>query len=409
MDILVIEQRYTSPRDAGIARFSILAKYWAAAGHKVNIISGMIDYITGRKRKEYQGKYVVPEKEGEDITVYRVFDTALGYRTFFGRLVSYFSFLISAFWSGLSLPRSDVIIVSSPPIFIGLVALALSRLKRIPLVFDVRDLWPDAAVELGYVRNRVILGLSYFIEKFMYRKADAIVIISPGMKQYLNQSKGVPVAKIHVVPNPVELDLISVSEEARCGPANNWRDKFVVMYSGAHSAVYDFDTLLDAAGELAAYQDILFVLAGDGRQKPHVAARVRAEKMENVLLLPPVPKAEVGSLLDGADICLALHKPIQVLQYGFPAKPFDYMALKKPVILAMEGEVVDLVSREADCGVVVEPGDKKALAEAVLSLYRDPEQRRILGENGYRYIQKHRRADQLAGRYLDLLTRTAAP
>lgn len=403
MNILIFEQHYTSKSDPGIARFSIFSNYWAQEGHKVNILSGMVNYISGKKPKKYYGRLLIKENAGHDITILRVFNSAWGYRTYLGRICSYFSFIISAFWGGLFAPIPDIIIVSSPPIFLGLVAYAISVKRKTPIVLDVRDLWPDVAVSLGFVKNKFIIMLSNLVEKYTYEKAGSIVVISPGMKEYLSKQKGVPCQKIEVVPSSVELDLINAAEKR--GKENDFdcKDKFVIMYSGAHSAVYDFDSLLDVAKDLVKYKNIIFILAGDGRQKPHLLERINREKINNVLLVPPVSKTEVGKLLSMADVCVAPLKKLKLLRYGYATKIFDYMAMKKPIILAMEGEAAELVNKEANCGITIAPGNKEGLKKAILVLLYDTAKRKQLGENGFEYVKRHRSANELAHRYLKLL------
>lgn len=403
MKILIIKQHFTSLDQPGIARLSIFSSLWGRQGHLTSILAGRVIYITGRKAKARPSTALRREPSRGGVAIIRVFDSALGYRTYLGRLISYFSFLPPALIAGLTLPRPDVIIFSSPPTVIGVVAFILGSLRGVAVVFEVRDLWPDVAIDLGFVKNRLVQRLGYAVERSMYRRAHRIVAISPGMGDFLAREKGVPRNKIGVIPNPVDLGLTRSREGVDVRRQMNWKDKFVVLYSGSHSAVYDFDTLLDLAAGLRSQENILFVLLGDGRQKPQVARRVEQEQMTNVSLLPPVSKAEVGAIIGAADLCIATLKPINTLRYGYATKIFDYMAMKKPVILAMDGEAAQLVNEEANCGIAVGPGQTQALREAILDLYHDPEKRRSLGENGYSFVQRHRAADELAQRYLELL------
>src|SRR3989344_166685 len=188
MRILIFEQRYTSPKEAGIGRFYYLAEEWARAGHEIIIVAGMINYISGKKIDKYKRKLLVKEKEADNFYILRVFDSSIGYRNFLGRLWSYISYLISAFFAGIFCP-ADVVIASSPPIFVGFLGWLASFLKGSRFIFEVRDLWPDEPIELGFLKNKILIDFSLRLEKFLYRRSAAIVANSPGIKEYISRVK----------------------------------------------------------------------------------------------------------------------------------------------------------------------------------------------------------------------------
>jgi len=403
MKILVFEQRYTRQDEAGIARFNLLSRYWDRAGHKVTIISGMVNYVSGEKPAKYRGKLFVKENESENVTVVRAFDSAFGYRTFLGRLMSYFTFMCSAFWAGIFVGKPDVIIASSPPIFVGPAAYAVSFFRRVPFVFEVRDLWPDVAVKLGFLKSKLLIRLSYALERFLYARTRFIVVNSPGLKEFLIKEKKMSGQKIGVVPNPIDFDLTNTSQNPSVREEMGWNDRFVVIYSGALSAVYDFDTLFEAAKKLSKKPTFLFALVGDGRQRSFLEKRIRSENISNISLLPPVSKSRVANLISAADVCIAPLKDMRLLRYVYATKLFDYMAAKKPIVLAMEGTSADLVCKEARCGICISPGDRDGLEKAILELFNSPSRRQALGKNGYYFAQENFSASILASRYLDLL------
>ncbi|MEE9162853.1 MAG: glycosyltransferase family 4 protein [Candidatus Neomarinimicrobiota bacterium] len=407
MRLLVFEQRYTSPGDPGIARFSILGKFWIRAGHQVSIVTGMVNYISGLKDRAYRGRLLVRERAADGYTVLRAFDAGLGYRRFAGRLLSYVTFLVFAFIAALKSPKPHIIVVSSPPLFIGIVAQAVSLLRRVPLVLDIRDPWPAAAVELGFVRSRLLIAASRRLERSLYGRAQLIVANSPGLVRLIADSghgDGRPVA---VVPNPVDFGFLRPSAATSLRREMGWQDRFVVLYAGAHSAIYDFDTLLAVAGRLANRRSFLFVLAGDGRQKPHVAQKVRREQLDNVTLLPPLSKTEALGLAAAADVCVAAVKPARFLRYTYITKIFDYMAARRPSVLAIEGVTAHMVTEDARCGICTAPGDDEAMARAIEELHDDPERATRLGENGYRYARSNLAAGKLAEKYLRILASVA--
>lgn len=399
MNILIFEQRYTRPSEPGIGRFHYFAKEWAKEGHQVTIVAGMVSYISGQKS--------LPYKSEGGFRVLRIFDSTLGYRTFLGRLWSYFSYWVLAFVVSLFLKKPDIIIASSPPIFTGLLGYLVSRFKNAPFIFEVRDIWPDEAVELGFLKNKLLIQLSRSLERFLYRYADSIVVNSPGIKEFLTKEKDVASEKIVSIPNPVDVDLFSRVEDYSLREEMNWTDRIVTLYSGAHSAVYDLELILDVAKEIND-ERILFVLVGDGRQKPALVKRVKEENMKNVLLLQPVSKTKNAGFILASDICIAPLKNRGLLKYVYATKLFDYMAGARPIILAMSGVSHRLVCEEAKSGICVFPENREAFRKVVLELAGDPVKREKFGKAGRQYILKNFNGEKLAKDYLHVLTRTSS-
>ncbi|MEK7555451.1 MAG: glycosyltransferase family 4 protein [Patescibacteria group bacterium] len=405
MKILIFHQFYTRLNEPGISRFNLFAKHWQKEGVETKVIVGMINYQTGRKKEEYKRKVFIKEKDGE-IEIIRVFDSAIGYRTFLGRILSYVSFLFFSFWAGLFSAKPDIIIVSSPPIFLGIVGYLLSISKRVPFVLELRDLWPDEAIELGYVENKFIIQVSYLIEKFLYGLAELIVVNSPGFKEFLIEEKRINTDKIGVVSNPVDFDGTVARKKKEVElfrEALGWKNKFVVLYSGSHSFVYDFSPLIETAKKLESNKNILFVLIGDGRQKPALIKKINQEKIKNVRFLDTVPKNKVGYFIEASDVCVALLKKMRLLKYVYASKLFDYMAHQKPIILAMEGVSVDLVCQKAKCGICIEPANAVSFQKAIIEFYNNNSKLKKLGENGYKFAKNNFSSEILAEQYLKLL------
>ena len=408
MRILVFEQRYTSPKEAGFARFSLLSQYWTEAGHEVYVVSGMINYILSRKPEEYKGKLFVRQEERQGLTVYRVWESGIGYFTFIGRLCSYFSFLVSAFIAGLLLPKPDIVIASSPPIFVGLLGRIVSLFRGAAFIFEVRDIWPDAAIKLKLLKSKILIKMSYALEGFIYENADFVVTNSPGIKEFLVENKSIASAKIGVAPNPVDLDLfkhLPAKGEAR-KEFNLPEDKFIFLYSGAMAAVYDFDLLLEAAKELNNLP-LYFVLAGGGRQKNKIAERIRAEKIKNVLIMDSVSKEKLPVLLAAADAGIAVLSDMPLLKYVYATKIFDYMAAGKPIVIAMEGVSPDLICNKAQCGVCVEPKDKNALKRAIVKIFEKGNLLNKIGQNGLDYLRINFNPEKISRSYLSYIIRSS--
>lgn len=404
MRILIFEQRYTNTTEAGIARFHAFAKEWAKAGHEVTVIAGMVSYITGKKPREYKWKFFAREKDGSGITVLRVCDSMPGYRTFIGRLFSYFLFLAYAFLAGIFMEHRDVVLASSPPIFVGFLGYVVAKIKRARFVFEVRDPWPDVAVELGFLKNKALISMSQWLGRFLYKRADGIVVNSPGLKDWLAKEKSVPENKINIVDVPVDARLFEKAGNFSVRDERGWNNKTIVLYSGALAAVYDFDTVLDVAKTLASRPDILFVFVGDGRQRAKLEERAKREGIGNVLFLGAVPKLQVPNFIEAADICIAPLRKIRTLPYVYATKVFDYMMGARAVLLAMEGTTKKLVCEDAKSGICVPPEDTQSFRSALIRLIDNPKEREQFGKSGRDYVLKNFTVEKLSAKYLKAIT-----
>lgn len=404
MRILVFHQFYTRSSEAGISRFNVFAEEWKEWGVQTEVITGSVNYVTGERKPIGFLKLFSQEFDESAVHIVRTWSTSLGfgYRSFLGRVASYVSFLFSAFWAGMSVQKPDVIIASSPPLFIGFLGWIVALIRRVPFVFEVRDLWPDELIELGYIKNRFIIRISYMLERFLYARARRLIVNSPGLKLFLVEEKKVKSDLVGVVPNPVVPMESSEAEVKSLRKRMQWEGKCVVFYGGSLSFVYDFDTLLDSAKEFLSYPEILFVVVGDGRQKAHLLKRVHEEKIFNVKILPSVPKKEFGTMLRAADIGIATLRDMRLLACVYATKVFDYMSASKPTVLLMRGVTSELV-HAAECGVPLEPGDKLGFCRAIDALSRDPLLRARLGESGARFLRQHFNRGALAEAYLELL------
>ncbi|MFB6212775.1 MAG: glycosyltransferase family 4 protein [Candidatus Magasanikbacteria bacterium] len=413
MNVLIFHQFYTTASESGISRFNIFAKYWKENGIDTSVITGPINYMTSERREERIGG-IFKKEQKEGVNVYTAFSSSWKYETFFGRLLSYFSFMFSSFWAGLRAEKPQVVIASPPPIFIGLVAYIVSVFRGAPFILDVRDLWPDAAVELGFLENKVLIFLSRLLEDLLYRWAAVIVVNSPGFEDYISKNKKVPSNKIYKVPNPViredyqDLEAKKKKQQKirkKTRQELGWTDKFVVLYSGAFSAVYDFDTILKAAENIKD-EDVLFVLMGDGRQKEAVKEKVANKGLENVELRPSVPREEVAKFIVSADVGISILSNISILRYMYSTKVLDYMANSRPTILAMRGVTEQLICQKAQAGICIRYKDPEQLVDAINRLKNNPQQRREFGSNGQSFVTSEFGDEFLAKKYLDIIGET---
>jgi len=406
MHILLIHQAFATAQEAGGTRHHELSGYLVGQGHRVTIIASAITYLTGQAVSGAQGRWMVREQSG-GIEILRSRTYGSLHRSFFTRLLNFLSFMLSSFVPALRVREVTVVWGTSPPIFQALTAYGVARLKRVPFVFEVRDLWPDFAVETGVLRNPALIWVSRRLERFLYHHAHRLIVNSPGFIRHL-RGCGVPQGKIELVPNGVEVGMFDPEAQGR-GVRHELglEGQFIALYAGAHGLANDLETLLLAAKGLEAHPGISFVLVGDGKERSNLMRRAEELALPNVRFVPAQPKARMPEFLAAADVCVAILKAIPMFATTYPNKVFDYMAAGRPTVLAIDGVIRDVVEA-AEGGIFVQPGDATALAQAVLTYYKSPELSRQHGQNARRHVQAHFDREQHAAKLESVLQQVCA-
>ncbi len=405
MRILVVHQYFLGKNDAGGSRWNQFAKYWAQAGHKITVLAGTVHYATGRKQPEYKGRFIVRERQGNNVDVLRCYVSEGYNKSFVGRFWAYLSFAVSSIWAGLFYAgKFDVIICTSPPLTVGLTGCVLGVLKRIPMVFEVRDLWLESFLDMGLVKNRWAIKVMYWLQRKIYNSAKWINVLTPAFEEFLVKVNQVPREKISMIPNAADLDII------KPGPRNNWvRDKhhlgnkFVVTYVGAHGITNKLMQLIEAASILKEKDsDVQIMLVGDGIRKPILREKVAQLGLDNITFVDSVPKNVIVDYIAASDVCTAVLQKLELFKAIYPNKVFDYMAAARPIIIGIDGVARKLIE-DAGSGIYVEPENAQEFAEAVLKLKEDGQCRREYGENGLNFVRQHFSRASLADKYLDIL------
>jgi colanic acid biosynthesis glycosyl transferase WcaI len=380
MKILFLSQYYPPETGAAPLRAYHFATKLAAAGHDVTVVTGMPNHPSGVKPPEYRRRLLSRERR-DGVRIVRSYVYATPRKTFRTRMANQISFAISALGGGLTAGTCDVILVTSPPLFLGITAWFLGLLKGAPYVLDVRDYWPHAAVELGQLKNRSFIRMAERLEGFLYRRAARVVAVTPGMLR-LMLARGIQQHRVVLITNAADLDRFSPAE-ARPAEEGSVR---TVLYSGTHGLVHGMGVILDAAEILRGEAGIRFLLVGDGAEKDNLVADARRRGLTNVSFLPSQQPEQLAETIRSADVCLATTTPGTFSEGTIPVKIFDYLACGKPVIAAVGGDAKVVI--EASCaGVVVEPGDAKGLADAVRALIADSDRRERLGRRGRDYVE----------------------
>jgi colanic acid biosynthesis glycosyl transferase WcaI len=405
MRILAISQYFPPEIGATQTRAYEMARGLIRAGHQVTMLTEVPNHPQGVIHPAYRGRLYVRE-ETDGIDVRRLWVSASPQKTTRTRMAFYLSFMFGATLAGLFMARGhyDVVYASSPPLFVGGAALAISYLRRVPLVFEVRDLWPESAVQLGELNNPRAVRLATRLEETCYRRARHIVVVTHNIRGRLVE-RGYSAAKIIVIPNGANTQLYCPQpiNQALRQQLGIRPDQFVVIYTGLHGLAHGLETALQAADLLREHEDILFLFVGDGPRKADLMDMAGQMGLDNVCFHEAVPEPELPAYIALADVGLDTRRRIGISQGTLPVKMFSYMACERPVLLSIEGEAVQLLER-AGAGVAVPPETPEALARAILDLQDDPAERAAFGCNGRAFVEAHYSRQGFAHQLEDLLS-----
>ncbi len=383
MRILLIHQIFVTPDEGGGTRHYEMCKYLVHHGHQVTVIGSDIDYLSGEKREnksEFRdGMQIYYIKASKDI-----------HKSIIHRALNFFSFSYNAYKFGKSLLNIDIIWGTTPPLFQTLSALLIAKKRQIVFLIEVRDLWLDFAKQLGIVTNPFIFRFFKLVERMIYRKADRLIVNSPGFISHIN--KIVPNKKIEVFPNGVDIsDYKAVSNKKVDNFIRRYslENKFVVMYTGNLGMANDIENILLAAQNLKdKYPEIRIVFVGGGLNTEKYKQGVKDESLFNVQFIKSQPKKEMPNILNVADVCLATLKNIPLFNTNYPNKVFDYMAAGKPTILAIDGAMRDVIEKSQG-GRFIQPGDSQKLTEAILYYYNNRDIIIQQGQNARKFVTEN--------------------
>ena len=401
MKILLLTAYF--PPDTGSAAhlFYELGAELVKCGHDVTVITNKPGYHAQGDLSGYKGKLFVKEKT-KGMDVLRVASLRLPPRLMFGRALWQFSMAFFFFLAALLLPKHDVVLLYSPPLTLGLSAWGLRLFRRTPFVLNVQDLFPQSIIDLGLLENDVVIAFFERMEQFVYKQADAITVHSSGNQRHVVK-KGADPSKVHVLHNWVDTEYIQPGERRNqfrreCG----LEDEFVLSFGGVLGYSQDLDIVLEAAKLLEAYEDIVWLIVGDGVERERLERKAQDLELAGVKFVPMQPRSKYPAVLHASDVGLAtLHADVKTPVV--PSKILSIMAAGIPVVAAMhmEGDAPALID-EAACGVCLQPEDAQAMADAVLALYRDENRRQALGQNGRAYAQKNLSLRACVNRYEQL-------
>lgn len=381
--ILILTQYFPPEVGAAQVRLYSIAQELRRRGHDVRVVTAMPNYPSGRVQPGYRGRWLVRE-DMDGLPVVRTWIYPATGRNAIKRLASYWSFTLSAFRGCWAAGRADYVLVESPPLFLGLTGYAYARLRRSQLIFNVSDLWPASARELGIITNRALIAMADRLASFLYRHSDWVSAVTPGIAEEIAGSD--PRARVVFLPNSVDVDLFRRVPD---GAAPEWIQpgETAFIYAGTHGYVSGLDVIVDAAQSLADRRDIVLLLVGDGADKPRLQELVASRGLTNVRFVPPQPLQAMPALLSACRASIVPLRRAEFFRRTLPAKILPSLACETPVIHCGDGDAAKLIE-EARCGLVVPPERGELLAEAILRLAADPAEARELGANGRRLVEE---------------------
>lgn len=410
MRIVLFHQFFLSQDGAGGSRWNQLSDYWTHdPAVDLGVFAGTINYLSTSLDQKSQSR----EQLKPNLSVTRSW-TYNGYNSgILGRLWGYLSYCASALFAALvdalRRGRADVVIVTSPPLFVGFTALVYCLLIRSKLVFEVRDIWPESAITTGVVRNRTLIALMYWLEKTLYRSADLIAVLTPGFKREISSRFPDCANKIFVFTNAADFNLMQPTPEDSPSRATlrkelGWENQFVFAYFGAHGIANDLSQIIETAERLRSNQHVHFVCIGDGMQKPALVKEAQRRELSNLEFLDPVAKSRVGDFIGAADVCLAILKKSDTFKSVYPNKVFDYMCCAKPILTNIDGDIREIIE-SVGCGKYFDPEpasteSENSFAAQALHFYQmTSEQRAQLGQSGRKFVVENFDRKKIADQY----------
>ncbi len=376
-------------------------------GHEATVLTGFPNHPTGVVPATWRSRLrrLRFTETVDGVRIARTWLWPLPNRKAHERILNYTSFCVSAALSGLGLARPDVVIATSPQLLCALAGWWIARWKRVPFVFEVRDLWPESLAAVGASGEGSLLHrVLGAVAGFLYRHADRIVVVAPPFIDHLTRYWNVPARKISLIANGVETGLFRLDPAAAGLRAQlQLENRFLICYIGTLGNAHGLETLLEAAEELqTVLPEAMFLLIGDGAEKERIASLAAARKLTNVRFLDQQPRDRIPAYISAADVCLVMLRKSELFKTVIPTKLLEYMACERSSLVAVDGQARQIVE-ESGAGVFVEPENSKALVQAAIALARQPERRKQMGANGREYVLQRYSREKTARDYIAVL------
>ncbi len=373
----------------------------------MTVLTGFPNHPDGVVRPEYRRHFCrgIFREQVQGIEVVRTVLLPFPNRKAYERMLNYSSFCASAALTGSFLDRPDVVIATSPQLLVGLSGWWVSKIKKVPFVLEIRDLWPESLSAVGVGSDDSLLHRTLArLARFLYNAADHIVVVTPAFRRRLIENWQVPPEKISVIQNGVETNLFKPqAPDPALRATLNAEGKFVVSYIGTLGLAHGLETLIAAAEKLQPMApQVLFLLVGEGAERERITALAKSKKLNNIRFVPQQPREKIPAYISASDACLVLLKKSVVFETVIPTKMLEFMSCGRPVILGVNGEAQRILENSRS-GIHVPPEDPDALCSAILRLSHHPAMCEAFGGNGREYIVENLSRKHTAVGYLEVL------
>lgn len=403
MKILIISQHYWPEIGAASNRITYVARFLVSRGHHVTVVCPAPNYPEGKLYKGWQNKFFERMEDG-GVHIIRTWMVLNRGESFLPRVLHYGSFMKTAFFAALRAGRPDILVVSSPPLFIGVSGALLSMVWRVPFLFDVRDIWPESAVAVGIMKKGLFFRIGEMLEKLIYRRANHITVTARGIQKNI-VAKGIAKSKISFVPNGAELDFFYLADDGERARFKNemwFTNTFVVLYAGNIGMAQNPGILINCAKLLRDQPHIMFFVVGGGVQREVLENEAKERGLKNIRFLGQVERNEMKRIYGVSDVGLILYKKSDLFANVLPAKLFDMWSAGLPLIINLKGEAGELIERSKS-GMVIQSEDPSALKDAILEMMRNPEQRKEMGKQGRMFAEQYFNREKIAEEFEKIL------
>jgi glycosyltransferase involved in cell wall biosynthesis len=413
MKILLLTQYYPPEIGAPQNRLSGLAVRLRKMGDEVTVLTAMPNYPHQQIHEAYKGKKRVVETI-DGVPVHRTRIFVRKSRSVFLRLLNYFSFVWSSYWYARKrLGGFDLIICESPPLFLGITAMCLKKVKKCRLLFNVSDLWPESAEKLGIITNRILLNMALNLEHRIYRKSDLITGQTQGI--IADISGRFPGKPFFWLKNGIDTDRFFPRSEG-----SGWRTEFgfdprdfLVFYGGILGYAQGLEVIIRAAGMLLDIPRLKFVIAGEGPLKVELMAMAQKDKLSGISFLPAFRGERMPEVIDSIDAAIIPLRKLDLFRGAIPSKIVENLAMKKPILLGVEGEAKEIFIDQGKCGLFFTPENAEELAGSIKIIMNDKTLYNQLSENAYAYVREHFSRDRITKEFrqfiLHHLSETGGP
>jgi colanic acid biosynthesis glycosyl transferase WcaI len=402
MRFLVLSQYFPPEVGATQVRLSSMCRELVRAGHQVDVVTAMPHHPVGEIFPRYRGRFSCLEFQ-DGVRVRRTWLYAAagsGWR----RILSYFSFMVTSLYSITRVRTPDYIFVDSPPLFLGVTGWMASVYWKCPFIFNVADLWPDSVLDLGVMKEGAFIKAAFWLEGWIYRRAQFVNAVTRGIYDVLLNRKNVPAAKILFLPNGVDTNIVQpLPSDESLKKQLGLTGKRIAIYAGNHGYAAGAEQILQAAKLLESHPELHFLFVGDGPDKTRLQNLAAELQLQNTTFLDSIPLESMSSYLSIADIALITLRKAGVTRGARPAKTFVMMAAAKPIVLAAEGEAEELIA-SSGAGVIVPPDEPEQFAAAILAMHEDAEGAREMGLRGLAYVREKFEWSKLVGNWLRQLS-----